>query len=235
MKPLIEFQNVTKTYPTGGGIRDFTFTIYQGEVVVFTGPIGSGKTTILRLIYIVEKPDFGDLIFDQTSIKKLKTKHILFIRQQIGLVHPSVSLLPDRSLLDNLMLPLQISKVPTHEAKKRVSQVIEHYGLVDRADDFCDTFSTGELVRALFARAVVIEPALLLLDEPFANVDTQTQQDLIEKLIEEHSHHCTILISTTNAHLYFPLNPRIVHLEQGRLISETESGSGSILLPLEGN
>lgn len=234
MKPLIEFQNVSKSYPSGGGIRDFTCTIYQGEVVVFTGPIGCGKTTLIRLLYALEKPDHGKIIIDSTPLSKFKSKHLLFIRQQIGLVHPSVGLLSDRTLFDNLILPLRIARYPKNKAKTKVLDVLEHYGLLDRAYDYCTTFSTGETIRAFFARAVVIEPPLLILDEPFANADLQTQQDLLEKLKEEHSHHCTILITTTHSDQFYPLNPRILQLSEGRCISDSSSSSDSILLPNEG-
>lgn len=220
MKPIIEFENTTKSYSSGGGVRDLNCVIHSGETVVFEGDVGSGKTTLLRLIYAVERPNYGQIMVDSTPLHKLKGKKLQIYRKQIGILHPSVGLLKERTLFENIRLPLTFTDLSNSVIIERVEQAIERVGLTAHANDPCSVLSSGEIVLALFARATVIEPPILLLDEPFTSVDATTRKELLFKLLEEQKHQCTIIITTTDSTPFVVLNPRILKLKQGRLVEK---------------
>ena len=215
---MIRFEHVSRRYPPDQhALSDVSFTIEAGELVLIGGHSGAGKTTLLRLIAAIERPSGGTVHVNGQNIGTLKPRSIPYLRRNLGLVFQDQKLLFDRSIFDNVLLPMAIAGFEPREAAQRVRAALDKVGLLARERAMPVSLSGGEQQRLAIARAVVCRPAILLADEPTAHLDPQTAQDVAGIFTEFHRVGVTTLIATHDNPLFAASNPRQLTLAQGRL------------------
>lgn len=217
---MIRFEQVTKVYPGGHeALKNLSFKIEKGEMIFLAGHSGAGKSTILKLIAGITKPSNGAVWLNQHNMGDLSDNHLGFLRQHIGIVFQDHKLLFDRSVLANVLLPLQISGKYSHkDALKRAHVAIDKVGLAGKEKAMPVTMSGGEQQRLCIARAVVSQPTLLIADEPSANLDRAYALDIMELFRSFHQAGTTVVISAHDESLMADYGHRILRLQQGRLI-----------------
>ena len=221
--PSVEVINVRKVYPSGDGERAVldgaSATIGSGERVAILGPSGSGKSTLLNLLSGIDEPDQGTIEINGSDLRTLsETERTLFRRNHIGFVFQSFNLLPALTVLENLLLPLELIGRTGNEANERARSLLEMVELSKRADSFPDRLSGGEQQRGAIARAVVHEPSLLLADEPTGNLDEDTSHRLIERLEDLISIGKTTLVVVTHSRQLADRMDRALRLDRGGLV-----------------
>lgn len=217
MSAMIQFQNVSKYYSDDIiAVQDINLTIDQGECVFFSGPSGAGKSTLLKMIAAIERPDTGTLTVNKQEIGQIKPAGIPFLRRNLGLILQQQTLLNDRTIIENVMLPLFVTGVERPEAESRAYAALKKVGLSNRAMSFPKTLSEGEQQRIAVARAIVNRPQIILADEPTANLDRQNANKVMEALVFFQSSGVTCLI-VTHDHTLFTMADRIVYLDQGKI------------------
>jgi cell division transport system ATP-binding protein len=223
---MIELEQVGKHYPAirgGGGhdaLKSVTLSIDNGEFAVVTGHSGAGKSTLLKLIAGIELPTAGTVRIDGQDLAGSR-RALPFIRRRIGLIFQDHKLLHDRSVFDNVQLPLDIIGFPPREAAKRVRAALDKVGLLSREHERPVTLSGGEQQRLCIARAIVHRPSLLLADEPTANLDMEYAQDIVDILRSFHQVGVTVIVSTHDLVSLRMARPRVIALSRGMLASES--------------
>ncbi|MGB9128436.1 MAG: cell division ATP-binding protein FtsE [Thiobacillus sp.] len=215
---MISFSQVTKRYPGGHeALSGLTFSIEQGELVFLTGHSGAGKSTLLKLIAAIERPTSGMVSVNGQNVGRLSRLAVPYLRRNIGLVFQDHKLLFDRSVIDNVMLPLDIAGFDRREAIKRARAVIDKVGLLMREKANPVSLSGGEQQRLCIARALVSRPALLLADEPTGNLDAGYAADIMAMFRDFHQVGTTLLIATHDDRAISALGGRTLHLDHGRI------------------
>lgn len=220
---MISLKDVTKTFGKITAIEDVTFSVDKGEFVFLTGPSGAGKTTILKLILREYVPDKGKILFEGKNIARLPDKFIPSLRQQIGVVFQDFKLLQERTVRENVQVALAVKGIPMSEWKKRVRDVLDLVGLIERSELFPSQLSGGELQRTSLARALVINPKIILADEPTGNLDWETADelmDLFEKISKEGK---TVIMATHHRGIVDKLKKREIKIDKGRIVGGGES------------
>lgn len=217
---MIRFDNVSKRYAGGyEALKRVSLELPQGEMVFLTGHSGAGKSTLLKLIMLMEKTTQGQLLYEGKNLSRLPRREIPFHRRRIGVVFQNHSLLFDRSVFDNVALPLAVSGVHPKEIGRRVRAALDKVGLLSKETLNPIVLSGGEQQRVGIARAVVHKPELLLADEPTGNLDQQLSREIMNLFREFSRVGVTILLATHDLPLIdeFPL--RRLELNQGRVVS----------------
>lgn len=214
---MIVFDTVSKKYGNAySALEDVSFDIPQGEFVYLVGPTGSGKTTIFRLIIRDLLPSSGTVTLGEWNIGKLSKKHIPTLRRKVGVIFQDLKLLLDRTVAENVMLPLFFSGVKEDEARKRAIEVLAEVGLGEALDKFPVQLSGGERQRVAIARALVFGPEILLADEPTGNLDIKTSQQIVDLLKTINKNGTTIFMATHNEQIINP-SDRVLILEGGKV------------------
>jgi len=217
---MISASAVTKRYPEGlEALRDVSFEIAAGEMVFITGHSGAGKSTLFRLLAAIERPTSGSIVVNGQNLAALRKGAVPYLRRNFGLIFQDQKLLFDRSVLDNVLLPLAIVGLPAKEAVRRARAALDKVGLLDREKANPVALSGGEQQRLAIARAVVNRPAILLADEPAANLDTESAAAILDIFLAFHQVGVTLLIATHDPLWLARLAPRQLQLERGRLIA----------------
>jgi cell division transport system ATP-binding protein len=215
---MISASAVTKRYPEGlEALRDVSFEIHAGEMVFITGHSGAGKSTLFKLLAAIERPTSGSIVVNGQNLAALRKSAIPYLRRNFGLIFQDQKLLFDRSVLDNVMLPLAIAGLPAKEAVRRARAAIDKVGLRDREKALPIALSGGEQQRLAIARAVVNRPAILLADEPTANLDAESASDILEIFRAFHQVGVTTVIATHDPQWMSRLSPRMLRLEKGQI------------------
>ncbi|RMG55208.1 MAG: cell division ATP-binding protein FtsE [Gammaproteobacteria bacterium] len=221
---MIRFQNVSKRYPTGQeALSNVTLGLAPGEMAFLTGHSGAGKSTLLKLTALIERPTRGQVLVDGQNLRKLPRRRIPHYRRRIGIIFQDHHLLHDRSVFDNVALPLVIAGYRHQEIGRRVRAALDKVGLLRKEKAQPITLSTGEQQRVGIARAVVSRPAVLLADEPTGNLDPDLSREIMELFIEFNRVGTTVLVASHDLALISGLGKRMIHLEQGRLVSDSEA------------
>jgi len=215
---MISFNQVTKRYPGGHeALSGVSLAIEQGELVFLTGHSGAGKSTLLKLIAAIERPTSGVVSVSGQNVSRLSRRAVPYLRRNIGLVFQDHKLLFDRSVIDNVVLPLDIAGFDRREALKRARAVIDKVGLLNREKANPVSLSGGEQQRLCIARALVSRPALLLADEPTGNLDASYAADIMSMFRDFHQVGTTLVIATHDERAITALGGRILHLDHGRI------------------
>jgi cell division transport system ATP-binding protein len=221
---MISFSAVHKRYPTGyEALRGVSFDIEAGELVFITGHSGAGKTTLCKLAAAIERPTSGSVVVNGQNLAALRKSAIPYVRRNFGLVFQDQKLLFDRTVLDNVLLPLAIVGLPPKEAQKRARAALDKVGLLEREKANPIALSGGEQQRLAIARAVVNRPAILLADEPTANLDTDSAADIMELFKAFHQVGVTVILATHDTQWVRQLNPRVLWVEQGQVRAPGEA------------
>ena len=217
---MIRFDRVSKRYEEGhDALREISFEIGHDELVFLTGHSGAGKSTLLRLIMLMERPSRGQVFVNGQNLTALGSRAIPGHRRNIGVVFQNHQLLFDRSVFDNVALPMIISGYDHREVSRRVRAALDKVGLLERERALPVTLSGGEQQRVGIARAVVGRPSILLADEPTGNLDPALSAEIMA-LFEEFSQvGVTVLIASHDLVLISRLHHRIITLREGRLVS----------------
>jgi cell division transport system ATP-binding protein len=215
---MIEFQNVSKAYsPDAMALRDVSLTINKGELVFLAGPSGAGKSTLLKMIAAMERPSAGKVIVNGQDIGLIKRAGLPFLRRNLGLIFQQQRLLTDRSILANVMLPLLVTGAPRAQAEQRARAALDKVGLLERAQAAPLALSGGEQQRVAIARAIVNRPQIILADEPTANLDRASANQVLDALKAFHSVGVTCLISSHDEQM-LDAAARVIHLNHGQLV-----------------
>ena len=177
---MIEFHKVSKQYPTGQlALYNVNLSMKAGEMAFLTGHSGAGKSTLLKLIAMLERPSSGDIIINGNEVNKLKNKHIPPFRRQIGMIFQNHHLLMDRTIFENVALPLKITGLHHRDIRRRVHAALDKVSLLNKQKENPMMLSAGEQQRVGIARAVVNKPTIILADEPTGNLDPELAQDIM--------------------------------------------------------
>lgn len=215
---MIRFDRVTKRYPGGyEALKEASLEIAAGEMVFLTGHSGAGKSTLLKLIAAIERPTSGSVVVNQQNVGKMRRAAIPYLRRNIGLIFQDHKLLFDRSVMQNVLLPLQIAGFSRHDAASRARAALDKVGLLHREKANPIALSGGEQQRVCIARAVVSRPALLLADEPTGNLDSEYASEIMIMFKAFHQAGTTVVISTHDHAAVLSGNSRIIRLDHGSL------------------
>jgi cell division transport system ATP-binding protein len=218
---MIALQGVTKRYPGGHeALKDATLSIDEGEMVFLMGHSGAGKSTLLKLIAGMERPTRGSVVVNGQNVGTLRPRAIPYLRRNFGLVFQDHKLLFDRSVFDNVMLPLDILGYERREAARRVRAALDKVGLLGHEKAMPITMSGGEQQRLCIARAIVHRPAVLLADEPSGNLDAAYAAEIGELFRSFNQVGATVVIATHDVQLAERLAPRLVTIASGRVHAE---------------
>ncbi|MFC1559035.1 cell division ATP-binding protein FtsE [Gemmatimonadota bacterium] len=213
--------NVSKRYETLEVLSEITLQIDRGEFVCLTGRTGSGKSTLMRLIYMEERPTSGQVIVEGYSSDQIKRREIPHLRRKIGVLFQDFKLLRERTAYENVSFALHVTGRPQREVRKKVVRALTKVGLGHKRDSFPHELSGGEQQRVALARALVNEPILLLADEPTGNLDQEVGQGIVDLFQQVNYQGTAILMATHNLPLMKDLQTRRIHLADGRLTGET--------------
>jgi len=215
---LVSFSAVAKRYPGGQeALKDVSFSLEAGELAFLTCRSGAGKSTLLKLIPAIERPSAGSVLVNGQNVGALKRAAIPYLRRNIGLVFQDQKLLYDRSVYDNVMLPLAFSAHAPKEAARRARAALDKVGLLGRERANPIQLSGGEQQRLAIARAVVNRPALLVADEPTANLDAESAARILDIFVDFNQVGVTVLIATHDLALVARYGKRVLRLEGGHL------------------
>ncbi len=217
---MIRFERVTKRYAGGHeALSDVSLEIRHGELLVLAGHSGAGKSTLIKLIAGLEKPSAGKVWVSGQEVGALRANQLPYLRRSLGLVMQEHRLLHDRTIFDNVMLPLIVTGYPPRDAAKRVRVALEKVGMAEFEKAMPLTLSGGEQQRAAIARAIVNRPSVLIADEPTAHLDPAYAREIAALFRSFHSAGVTILLATHDETLFSPYGARRVELSRGRLLA----------------
>ena len=223
---MIRFDNVSKVYPGSlSALQKVNFHLEKGEMAFLTGHSGAGKSTLLKLISMLERPTAGDIFLQGRNVSKVNKRDIPFLRRDIGIIFQDHRLLVDRTVFDNVALPLIIQGYTAKEVKNRVLAALDKVGLYNKVKCYPSMLSGGEQQRVGIARAIISRPALLLADEPTGNLDPQLSTEII-KLFEEFNRAGTsVLIATHDLGLIAKMRYRTLTMKQGEMVNDELEGA----------
>jgi ABC-type lipoprotein export system ATPase subunit len=219
---LISLDKVSKCYKAHNidAVRDVSIDIRAGEFVAIMGPSGCGKSTLLNLIGAIDRPDSGTIVFDGQTVNQLDDESLTRIRgEKIGFVFQSFNLLPTFSVMENIMVPIELNKSKVQSAEKRAKELLQKVGLESRAHFFPSQLSGGEMQRVAIARALIHEPRLLVADEPTGNLDTHNGENILQLIKEFNRDFKLAIIMATHSKEASQTADRLLQMRDGTLVS----------------
>lgn len=221
---MIYFDNVTKLYSDHAAVSDVTFGIESGEFLSIVGHSGAGKTSLLRLLLVEDKPTSGAVFFEKTDVHRIKAAHVPEYRRRIGTVFQDFRLFPNKTAYENIAFALEAAGRTDEEIRSDVPQVLELVDLASKALHFPHELSGGEKQRVAIARAIISQPDVLIADEPTGNLDPVNTYDIIQILKKINDMGTTIILTTHNKGIIDALKKRVVTMENGKVIRDDAHG-----------
>jgi cell division transport system ATP-binding protein len=218
---VINFEHVSKRY-TGGvaALQDVSFELAAGEMAFLTGHSGAGKSTLLRLILMLERATRGQVIVNGRNLGKLPSHQAPSVRRGIGMIFQDHKLLSDKTVFDNVSLPLMIAGVRYPDIRRRVRAALDKVGLLSKEKSWPLTLSGGEQQRVGIARAIVGMPPILLADEPTGNLDPELSRELFNLFRQLNGQGVTVLVASHDLSLIRSMGQRVLVLANGRLADD---------------
>jgi cell division transport system ATP-binding protein len=218
---MIQLDNVGKRYPGGlEALRGVSLNIEPGEMVFLTGHSGAGKSTLLKLITLIERATYGQIIINGRNVSRIRRSRIPYLRREIGIIFQNHKLLYDRTVFDNVALPLVIAGLAHQEMQRRVRAALDKVGLLDKERRYPIVLSGGEQQRVGIARAVVNKPPVLLADEPTGNLDPDLSREIMRLFEQFKQVGVTVMIATHDIELITEMGHRRLTLDHGALVSD---------------
>ncbi len=219
---MIKFNQVSKRYPGGHqALNQVSLHVRRGEMVFLTGHSGAGKSTLLRLIALIERNTSGQILVNGQNLSRLTSERIPYLRRRIGMTFQDHRLLLDRTVFDNVALPLVIAGYRHQEIRRRVRAALDKVGLLNKEKSYPITLSGGQQQRVGIARAVVNKPLILLADEPTGNLDPHLAREIMNLFVQFNQVGVTVLIASHALGLIKSMGHRTLILQQGNLIGDT--------------
>ena len=229
---MITFEHVSKRYPgAANALQDVNFHLKAGEMVFLTGHSGAGKSTLLRLILMLERASRGLVLVDGRNLSKTPQRLAPQVRRRIGMIFQDHKLLRDKTVFDNVSLPLMIAGMRYADIKKRVRAALDKVGLLHKEKFWPLSLSGGEQQRVGIARAIVGMPPVLLADEPTGNLDPQLSEELFELFRQINGQGVTVLIASHDLSLIRAMSQRVLVLSRGRLIDDIPAAVEGFVKP----
>jgi len=217
---MLKFDHVSKRYSDGGdALLDVSFHLKAGEMAFLTGHSGAGKSTLLKLIAMMEISSRGNILLDGQNLNQIPENKIPFLRRKLGLIFQDNKLLQDRTIFDNVALPLVVSGYGYQEIGRRVRASLDKVGLLGKEKKYPQALSGGEQQRVGIARAVINKPRIILADEPTGNLDPELSAEVMHLFEQFQNVGVTVLIASHDAELLSQMGHRILTLDHGQLIS----------------
>lgn len=217
---LIELKEMKKSFGELEVLKGINLQIKKGEIVTIIGPSGSGKSTVLRCMNLLENPTGGDIVFEGKSIIGKGVK-IDSVREKIGMVFQNFNLFPHKTILENITLgPLKLKKLSTSEAKKKAEILLERVGLLDKKDEYPSRLSGGQKQRIAIARALAMEPDVMLFDEPTSALDPEMVKEVLDVIKELAKEGMTMAIVTHEMGFAKEVSDRVLFVDQGYIIED---------------
>ena len=223
----VQFDHVSKSYPGGHqALTDLSFELAQGEMAFLTGHSGAGKSTLLKLIMLMEKASQGNVLVDGVNLARVSKSQIPYHRRKVGVVFQNHQLLFDRSVFENVALPLRISGYTSRDLERRVRAALDKVGLLDKEKQNPIELSGGEQQRVGIARAVVNKPSLILADEPTGNLDPKLSSEIMKLFEQFNGVGVSVLVASHDLALIDRLGHRVIGLNKGRFAGERAAKAG---------
>ncbi len=233
---FITLTNVTKTYPTGvTAVCGLDLKIRKGDFAFIIGASGSGKSTLIKMLYREEKPTSGEILIGGVKVEKLKNRKVYKLRRKLGIVFQDFKLLPKLTAYENVAFALEMYGLPKEEIRNKTLKALELVGLKEKAKSFPDELSGGEQQRVSIARAIVNNPKLLICDEPTGNLDPNMSMEVMKVLEVINELGTTILVVTHDRDIVNKMKKRVITLDQGRVVSDSEKGTYTVNEKLKNN
>lgn len=218
---MIKLVNVFKSYPSSPhALVKVSLDVVKDEFIFLMGPTGSGKSTLMKLLYREEIADSGDVWVDNQNVSTLSSGQVAELRQKTGVVFQNFRLLPNKTVWENVAFVLDILGTGQREKEKRIRAALELTGMAPKSKSYPNQLSGGEQQRAAIARAIVNKPPLLLADEPTGNLDPETSADIMKLLNKINATGTTVIVASHNKPLVEQLKKRVVNMEKGKIIQD---------------
>ncbi len=218
---VLRFDNVGKQYPSGHrALTDVSFAVNPGEMLFITGHSGAGKSTLLKLIHLAERPSRGAVLFGERNLRTVSGRGVAMHRREVGVVYQDHRLLTDRSVFENVALPLILRGMRRDEIRKRVRSMLDRLGIGTRGDALPGQLSAGEQQRVGIARALVGEPALLVADEPTGNLDPTLSAEIMTLFAGLPERGTSVLVASHDLGLVKRMKKRVLVLDHGKLLDD---------------
>jgi cell division transport system ATP-binding protein len=221
---MIEYQSVTKRYGNIIGIEDISLKIEKGEFVFLVGPSGAGKSTFVKLLLKLLNADEGQIVFNGYDVTALSNREIPRHRRSMGIVFQDFSLLPKKTVFENVAFAMEIIQMPRRAVKRQVPLMLDLVGISAEADKYPSQISIGEQQRVAIARAIVNNPSVLIADEPTGNLDPETGWEIMRLLEQINRRGTTVLMVTHSRDIVNAMGKRVIAIRDGHLVRDEKHG-----------
>ena len=217
--PIIQIFHVHKLFGAYRALIDITLDIFKNDFMFITGSSGAGKSTLLKLLYLAERVSEGEILVDGMNLSRINRSTIPYLRRKFGIIFQDYKLIPNRTVFDNVSLVLEAAGKHRKIIEKKVTSVLKIVRMENKHHAFPPSLSGGEQQRVAIARAVVGEPRIILADEPTGSLDSESAGIIMDLLQRFHRRGATVIVATHDRELIYQAGGRIVHLDQGRMVS----------------
>lgn len=221
---MIRFENVTKLYRNKKALDAINLSINHGEFISLVGQSGAGKSTLLKLIFAEERLDDGRILIDDIDVAEIPDGQIPYLRRKIGIVFQDMKLLQKKTAAENVAFAMEVAGYRREKIDTEVPKILELVGLADKADNFPNEMSGGEVQRVAIARALAHKPILLLADEPTGNLDEINSLEILDLLRKINDMGTTIILATHARDLVNRIQKRVITMEKGKVARDIEKG-----------